>query len=281
MKFEGRIESIRTRLLNLSRSRGESFDFVLARYGVERFLHRLAQSGHAGHFILKGATLFQVWNPELHRPTRDLDLLGSGPDDPEKLRRTVLDVMRVVCAEDGLVFDEGSLSVEPIRSDMDYGGLRAKFRALLGKIRISVQVDVGFGDAVTPGPELLDLPSLLPDLSDIRLRSYPVATVIAEKFEALVRLDMQNSRMKDFFDLDFLLGGSPPDRSELEAAIKATFGRRETALPADQPAGLSDDFVAEKSVMWDAFLRKNGLEPRDFGEVVENVREKTAWLWTG
>lgn len=281
MKSEGRIESIRTRLLNLARSRGESFDFVLARYGVERFLHRLVESGHAVRFILKGATLFQVWNRELHRPTRDLDLLGSGPDDPEAMRLTVLGVMRIECPEDGLVFDEGSLSVQPIRDDMDYGGLRAKFRALLGNVRIPVQVDVGFGDAVTPGPELLELPSLLPDLPAIRLRSYPVATVIAEKFEALVRLDMQNSRMKDFFDLDFLLAGDPPDRRELEAAIRATFDRRGSALPVAEPAGLSDDFVAEKSVMWDAFLRKNGLRPQDFLRVVEQLRERLGWVWTG
>lgn len=120
-----------------------------------------------------------------------------------------------------------------------------------------------------------------PDLPDFRLWSYPVATVIAEKFEALVRLDMQNSRMKDFFDLDFLLGGNPPERGEIEAAIRATFVGRGTALPTDPPAGLSDEFVAERSVMWDAFLRKNGLEPRDFGRLVEGVRGKMAWLWTG
>lgn len=280
MNSEGRIESIRARLLNLSRSRGESFDFVLARYGVERFLYRLFRSDQRDRFILKGATLFQVWNRELHRPTRDLDLLGFGPNDPESMRRSMLAVLQIECPEDGLTFVEESLVVEPIRDAMDYGGLRVKLRALLGKLRIPVQVDVGFGDAVTPGPESLDFPLLLPDMPGIRLTSYPIATVIAEKFEALVRLDLQNSRMKDFFDLDFLLAGMLPDRGELEKAIMATFRRRGTELPDREPTGLSDSFVEDKQVMWNAFLIRNGLEPRDFGRVVERIREGMGWIWT-
>ena len=124
MTSEGRIESIRTRLLNLSRSRGESFDFVLVRYGVERFLYRLSRSDQGDRFILKGATLFQVWNRELHRPTRDLDLLGFGSDDAESMRRSMLAVLRVKCPEDGLAFDQESLLVEPSRDAMEYGGLR-------------------------------------------------------------------------------------------------------------------------------------------------------------
>ena len=167
MTSEGRIESIRTRLLNLSRRRGESFDFVLVRYGVERFLYRLSRSDQCDRFILRGATLFQVWNRELHRPTRDLDLLGFGSEDAESMRRSMLVVLRVECPEDGLALDEESLLVEPIRDPMEYGGLRVKLRALLGKVRILVQVDVGFGDAVTPGPESLDFPLLLPDMPGI------------------------------------------------------------------------------------------------------------------
>lgn len=281
MKPEGRIESIRTRLLNRSRSRGESFDFVLSRYGVERFLHRLARSQHADRFVLKGATLFHLWNHELHRPTRDLDLLGSGPADLASLRSALLAILRIECPEDGLVFDDRSLTVGPIRDDQEYGGVRAKFRALFGTARILIQVDVGFGDAVTPDPETLDFPLLLPEMPGIRLKSYPVATVIAEKFEALVRLDAQNSRMKDFFDLDFLLRGEVPDRCQLTGAIEATFRRRKTTLPDAEPAGLSAAFVEEKSIMWGAFLLKNGLEKRDFGDVVKGIRNGLKWIWKG
>ena len=139
MKHEGQIESIRTRLLNLSRASGETFDYVLARYGIERVLYRLGKSEVADRFVLKGATLFHVWNQKLHRPTRDLDLLGSGPDDLESLRNVILAIIRIPCPEDGISFDEDSLSVAPIRDDMDYGGVRAKFRAMLGNVRIPMR----------------------------------------------------------------------------------------------------------------------------------------------
>ncbi len=221
-----------------------------------------------------------MWNRNLHRPTRDLDLLGSGAPDPESMRRSMLEIMGTECREDGLVFDKESLVVEPIRDDSDYGGLRARFRAMLGNVRIPVQVDVGFGDAVTPGPETLDFPRLLPGLPEIRLRSYPVATVIAEKFEALVRLDLRNTRMKDFYDLRFLLAGeAAPDRAVLASAIQATFRRRNTTLPVGEPAGLSDMFIEERRVMWDAFLRKNGLAAEPLRQVVVELRRELEWLW--
>lgn len=150
MKHEGLIESIRQRLLNASRANGESFDFALSRYGIERFLYRLSISQLADQFILKGASLFYVWNNKLHRPTRDLDLLGCVPNDPESLRSVIREIIAAPCPEDGLHFDESSLVVALIREDNEYGGVRAKFRAMLGNIRIPIQIDVGFGDTITP-----------------------------------------------------------------------------------------------------------------------------------
>ena len=279
MKHEGQIESIRTRLLNLSRASGETFDYVLARYGIERVLYRLGKSEVADRFVLKGATLFHVWNRKLHRPTRDLDLLGFGADDPESLRSLVLEIMRIPCPEDGLMFDEASLSVAPIRDDMDYGGVRAKFRAMLGNVRIPIQIDVGFGDAITPGPETRDYPTLLDEMPGIALKTYPTCTVIAEKFEALVRLDAQNSRMKDFFDLDFLLSGYAQEVGSLDAAVRATFARRGSTLPTETPTGLTDAFVEDRRDMWQAFLRKNGLQADGFDEVVARIRSGLEWVW--
>ena len=279
MKPEGLIESIRQRLLNLSRESGETFDFVLARYGVERFLHRLSVSEHADHFVLKGSMLFHVWNRRMHRPTRDLDLLGAGPADPESVRQSILDVLRTDVADDGLRFDETSLVVEPIREDMAYGGIRAKFRAKLGNVRIPVQVDIGFGDAVVPGPEVREFPSLLTGLPGSSMRTYPACTVVAEKFEALVRLDAQNTRMKDFFDLELLLKSNPPDRELLINAVRATFKRRDSELPTEVPTGLSDEFARDKQVMWNAFLRKNSLVADDFPGVIAEIRKNLAWVW--
>jgi hypothetical protein len=279
MKHEGQIESIRQRLLNLSRASGETFDYVLARYGIERVLYRLGNSDAADRFVLKGATLFHVWNKQLHRPTRDLDLLGIGPDDPEALRNVILDIIRVPCPEDGLTFDEASLTVAPIRDDMAYGGVRAKFRAKLGNIRIPIQIDVGFGDAITPAPEMHDYPMLLTGMPGVVLRTYPTCTVIAEKFEALVRLDEQNSRMKDFFDLDFLLAGGAHDHNLLDAAIRATFNRRGSILPTEVPTGLTPAFAVDKQGMWNAFLRKNGLQADEFPEVAGRIRSAMEWIW--
>lgn len=279
MKPEGLIESIRQRLMNLSRENGESFDFVLARYGVERFLYRLSVSGHADQFVLKGSMLFHVWNRRMHRPTRDLDLLGSGAADQESVRQSMLDVLRTDVTDDGLWFDESSPVVEPIREDMAYGGDRAKFRAKLGNVRIPVQVDIGFGDAVVPGPEIREFPSLLTGLPGSSIRTYPACTVVAEKFEALVRLDAQNTRMKDYFDLDLLLKSDPPDRELLSNAIRATFKRRGSDLPTEVPTGLTEEFAREKQVMWNAFLRKNSLVSDDLTKAVAQIRSGLEWIW--
>ena len=225
--------------------------------------------------------LFHVWNRKMHRPTRDLDLLGSGVADQESIRLAILDVLRTAVADDGLSFDETSLGVEPIRDDMAYGGVRAKFRARLGNVRIPVQVDVGFGDAEVPGPETREFPSLLAGLPSSQVLAYPVCTVVAEKLEALVRLDAQNTRMKDFFDLDLLLKSYPPARVILWNAIRATFQRRGSELPTMIPTGLTEEFERDKQVMWNAFLRKNGLEGRagDFSEVITQIRVKLEWIW--
>ena len=281
MKSEGLIASIRQRLLTLSRNNGETFDFVLARYGIERFLHRLSVSENADRFVLKGSMLFHVWNRKMHRPTRDLDLLGFGPHDPQSVRQAIIEILRTEVPEDGLWFDEMSLDVEPIREDMVYGGMRAKFRAKLGNVRIPVQVDVGYGDAVVPEPEICEFPSLLSSLPNSSLRVYPVCTVVAEKFEAMVRLDAQNTRMKDFFDLDLILKTNSPDVELLSTAIRATFQRRGSQLPVDVPTGLTDEFARDKQTMWNAFLRKNGLEAEDLAIVIIRIREKLEWLWIG
>ena len=189
--------------------------------------------------------------------------------------------MRDEVSDDGLWFDDASLVVEPIRNDMAYGGVRAKFRTMLGKVRIPVQVDVGFGDAMVSGPETREFPPLLGGLPTATLKVYPVCTVVAEKFEALVRLDAQNTRKKDFFDLDFLLRDGDLDQDMLRQTIHATFRRRDAELPTNVPIGLTDAFARNKQVMWNAFLRKNGLE-NQAGEmlvVIGRIREALQWIW--
>jgi predicted nucleotidyltransferase component of viral defense system len=265
--------SIRARLLNLAKERGEDFSLTLNRYAIERYLYRLAQSPWRDKFLLKGALLFDLWFGEPHRPTRDADFLGFGSGDTKALAATVAEVCSIPAA-DGIEFDVASITIAEIREDARYGGLRVRLTGILDTARCSVQLDVGYGDAVTPGPDEADYPTLLSDLPAPRLRVYPRATVVAEKLEAIVSLGMANSRMKDFFDIRALAREGKTDPAILAEAIAATFARRGTPLPSDTPLGLSDDFArdAAKLAQWKAFLGRNRLAAPDLREVIEEVR---------
>lgn len=252
--------SARQRLLDIARRRGDDFQLVLARYSAERFLFRLGYSELKQRFVLKGAMLFVLWSGEAYRPTRDLDLLGMGRDDPQALRAAIASVCSVPCSEDGIPFDVESISVAAIREDDEYGGLRVKFSAYLGKTRIPMQVDVGFGDAVTPGPREEEYPTLL-NQPPPRIRVYPRETMVAEKLEAMVRLGEANSRMKDFCDLAALAAGFDFDGGSLREAAQNTFTRRQTAVGMETPSPLRPAFYSDptRSDMWRAFLRGNPL----------------------
>lgn len=271
---KGMAASVRQRLLNLSRRSGEDFQRLLTRYAMERLLDRLSRSEHASRFVLKGALLFALWTGEFHRPTRDLDLLGFGDSSAEGLA----EVFRSLCApgteDDGLVLSAETVTVEPIREDQEYGGQRIKLEARLGGARIDLQIDVGFGDVVTPKAEAVEYPTLL-DMERPRLRAYPRETVVAEKLEAMVKLGMVNSRMKDFFDLAILARSFAFTGPGLRDAIAATFQRRGTVVPAELPVALSDACATDtaKLTQWKAFVGRNGLEARaaDLGQVVAEL----------
>jgi len=252
--------SVRQRLLNLSRERGESFDYLLTRYGLERILYRLAKSPYNDRFILKGAMLFLLWGMDEHRPTRDADLLGFGEIDTANLIAIFQDVCRVEVEDDGLIFDTDSVRAEVIREEMEYGGIRVTLRATLDRARISLQIDVGFGDAVTPAAEEVDYPTLL-TLPAPRLRIYPKETVIAEKFQAMVSLDMANSRMKDFYDIWVMANTFDFDGTLLKTAMERTFERRSTPVPKELPSALTARFFSDpaKEAQWRGFLQRNGV----------------------
>ena len=274
-----RAASIRARLKQHPETSKQDFNLTLTRYGLERLLYRLSISEHAPNFLLKGALLFQLWYGQPHRPTRDADLLGFGPDDVP----TLVGVFRSVCtiaADDGLMFDAESVAGTPIRKDAGYGGVRIDVRATLDGARLALQIDIGFGDAVTPDAQQVTYPTLLADVPGPTLRAYPKATVVAEKLHAVTVLGMTNTRMKDFFDLWVLLHDTTLDDAELQRAIEATFTRRQTAVPGTQPIGLSDAFAddATKQVQWRAFLKKNKLQAIDLADVVRYVRDRARQL---
>lgn len=267
--------SVRQRLLNLSVSNGEDPNLTLTRYAMERLLYRLTRSEHSEQFILKGAMLFALWTESPHRPTRDLDLLGFGEASNERLREIFQRVCEVDVEPDGLKFDHTSVRSADIREGQTYQGQRVKLVGLLGKARIPLQIDIGFGDAVTPDAHEIDYPTSL-DLPAPRIRAYPPETVVAEKLQAIVALGMQNSRMKDFYDLWIIARQFSFDGPMLVTAIRATFERRHTDLPKGVPTGLSDEFATDeqKLTQWTAFLTRSHLAESDSGlrHVVNELR---------
>jgi predicted nucleotidyltransferase component of viral defense system len=258
------VASVRQRLQNLSRERGLDFQQVLLTYAMERFLYRLGQSAHAKQFILKGAILFQLWTGTTFRPTRDLDLLGHGDSADDVLAQVFREICQTPVEEDGLVFLSETITAAPIREDQEYGGTRVQLLAKIGNARLSIQIDVGFGDVVTPVAQTVDYPTLL-DYPAPHLRVYSRETVVAEKFQAMVHLGMANSRMKDFFDVDTLARQFAFTGKILHKAIGATFKRRKTPVPIDIPIALTDTFSADaaKQKQWKAFLRKTRLSVSD------------------
>ena len=264
-----RSASVLARLLNRAKARGEDYNLVLNRFVLERLLYRLSVSAHANSFILKGAMLFALWYDTPHRPTRDADLLGFGPGDAQ----TLLAAFRDVCAvdvDDGVQFDPRAIAVAAIREDNAHGGFRLNLRVFIGSAKLAAQVDVGFGDAVTPGPQNVVYPTLLDGFDAPKLRAYPVYTVIAEKFDAMVQLGTANSRMKDFFDLAFIARNTEIGGATLARAIQATFVRRGTAVPDELPVALTSAFADDsgKQIQWSAFARKSRLDADSLPSVV-------------
>lgn len=269
--------SVRDKLLNIANREGSDFGLVLTRFTLERLLYRLSESTYRDQFILKGAMLFQAWTQKAHRPTRDLDLLGQGDPSPEHCEKVFREICDISVADDGLLFFSETVRVEKIKEEQEYEGVRVKFLARLENARIPLQVDIGFGDAVTPS--VLHYPTLL-SMPAPRIQAYPMDTVVAEKAEAIVSLGMLNSRMKDFFDIWFLAQIFQFDGRNLSEAVRATFKRRKTPLDpnslATLLAELSDD--ASKRTQWRAFLRKSNLAaPDDFAVVNDAIREFLLW----
>lgn len=267
--------SVFQRLLNHSRTRGEDFNLLLFRYGIERLLYRLSVSPHADRFILKGASLFLVWKGQNYRVTRDADLLAFGPADTDHLTIIFKELCQTASDNaDGIEFMPDTIRAVPIREEQAYEGIRVTLLAMLHQARIPIQIDIGFGDAVTPEPERIEFPTLL-DNPPPQLFAYPRYTMVAEKFEAMVRLGMANSRMKEFYDVWLLSRLFEFDGWTLCDAIRNTFRRRSTPLPDRLPMVFTDEFRkdAQKQTQWRAFVRKSKPEdvPGEFDHVVGGI----------
>lgn len=265
--------SVRARLLNVAKAQHVDFNQVLVRFALERMPYRLGQSPHADRFLLKGALLFTLWYEMPHRATRDADLLGFGASDMASVAQAFRDIA-AVRVDDGIVFDPESVTVEQIRKEAGYGGVRVFMAGDLAKARCKTQIDIGFGDAVTPAPLDAVYPVLLDDLPSPRLRTYPVYTVIAEKLHAIALLGMANTRLKDYFDLSVLLARERLDEQVLADAIRATFVRRGLTVSPALPPGLTAAFAhdASRQALWLAFLKKNELAAEPLSAVVQRLQ---------
>lgn len=267
--------SVKARLQNIAREGGNTFAELLQLYVMERFLYRLSQSNYADTFVLKGALLFAVWEPEYQRRTTlDIDLLGFTVNTLDNLEYIIRTVCETAVEDDGIRFDLENIKPERIKEDADYEGVRIRTFALLEKSKVPLQIDIGFGDALVPGAVTATLPTLL-DFPAPELKCYHQLTVIAEKFQAMIKLGNLNSRMKDFYDIWNIIQHETIYGLELQKACTATFEHRKT------PFNLDDDFFseafaksAEKQILWTAFIRKQGIEniaPNSFEDVVTQL----------
>lgn len=263
--------SVRHRLLNRAKNDHRPFNELLQYYAMERFLYRLSRSPHAKRFVLKGALMLRAWNSPEFRPTMDIDVLGKTKNEDANLIAKIKDMIAVEVPPDGLVFDPDSIRAERITRDADYEGIRLRFKAVLDSAKVTIQIDVGFGDVVFPGPQPCILPPLL-DFPPPKLMGYSRESVIAEKFEAMVRHRELNSRMKDFYDVWLLARQFDFEGKELGEAIRLTFDKRGVSMP-EVIIAFTDSFISDKQVAWTAFRKRLEQEaiPKSFAEVVTVV----------
>jgi predicted nucleotidyltransferase component of viral defense system len=262
------------KLGNLAKMTGRRHQDVVQTYALERWLARLSASSHAERFVLKGALMLLVWRLPATRPTRDIDLLARASNDLEVIAELVTDICQTPVPDDGVIFETASVVTSRIAEDALYEGVRATFAAMIGSTRLPMQIDLGFSDLITPGPERIEFPCLLGHPAPI-LQAYNRETAIAEKFHAMVKLGELNSRMKDFFDIWALATTGSFHGTTLSAAIQATFRQRQAALDPHAVC-LSEAFGQDprRQTQWSAFIRRSAIPnaPADFNVVMRDLR---------
>lgn len=253
--------SIRDRLRNKAKETNRPFAEVLQYYGMERFLYRFGRSKYADKFVLKGALLFTVWQIPERRTTLDIDFLARYDNQVASIEAVIRHVCDVSVEPDGLIFDAKTIQGRKIKEDADYEGVRVKFMGFLERSHIPMQIDMGFGDIVYPKTKVIDYPVIL-DFPKPQLKGYPPESVISEKFEAMIKLGLLNSRMKDFYDIWLMIRQFNFNGSDLAEALKRTFEHRKTNIPAGKPLFVEEiyDEKSDRQTLWKAFLRKGNIK---------------------
>ena len=269
-----RAASIRQKLLNFAKTNKQDFQRAIDAYAIECVLDRLAHSAYADRFILKGALLFSVWKGLGRRPTRDIDLLGRGANELDLIVHIFKDIVSVDIKDDCVVFFPDKIEGLRIKEEDEYEGIRILVDGELCGATFKVQIDIGFGDSVTPQPVYATFPRIL-DMTPFSLQMYPPESVFAEKLEAIVSRGLPNSRMKDYYDLFVLIRDQMVLAESVLQAVANTFERRKTILPISCPIGLSQAFAqdATKIAQWNGFLKKSGLAAGDLAGVIAVIRD--------
>ena len=263
--------SVRQKLKNKAAQDNRPFAELLQYYAMERFLYRLTQSEYAGLFILKGALMLRAWKSPEIRPTMDIDMLGITSNEVNSICDQITDII-AIDTDDGLAFDPATIRGEIIKEDADYEGVRVRFIGRLDNARVTMQIDVGFGDIIHPEPFEMELPNVL-DSPAPRLLCYSLESTIAEKFEAMIKLGELNSRMKDFYDIWLLSRQFEFNGAELTEAVRLTLDHRGTEIPKVVTA-FTDSFVNSKQGQWKVFHKRLGHEyvSNDFFEVITDIK---------
>jgi hypothetical protein len=268
--------SIRAQLQNKAKETGQPFSEILQYYGMERFLYRFSRSRYVDRFILKGALLFAAWQIPERRTTLDIDFLAHFDNQIMSVEKVIRDVCGISVVSDGLIFDPETVKGQKIKEDADYGGVRIKLVGFLERARIPMQIDVGFGDVIYPKSETIDYPVIL-NLPNPRLKGYPMESVVSEKFEAMVKLGLLNSRMKDFYDIWLMMRQFDFNDSKLAEAIKRTFAHRKTSLPQNKLLFAAEiyDEKSDRQTLWKAFLKKGDIKhaPEKLSVIARGIEE--------
>jgi len=267
--------TVHQHMLNKAKETGRLFNEILQYFAIERFIYRLSKSPHANKFILKGALMFNVWNTPASRPTKDIDLLGK-IDNSDKV---ILAAMKKACRQkvepDAMSFDAKTIAATRIMEDATYEGIRVRIQGNLGNARISLQIDISFGDVIIPKSSKIKYPTIL-DFPHPEMDGYSTESTIAEKFQAMVKLGVLNSRMKDFYDIWLLSRQFDFRGLTLAKAIRTTFENRNTPIPV-QPAVFQDSFAKDrtKESQWQAFLKKVKMDdaPNTFRKAAASITE--------
>ena len=253
--------TIRSQLQNKAKNLGNVFMEILQYYAIERFLYRLSVSKYSALFILKGALMFQVFQVQDRRTTLDIDFMAYYENEISNLVKIIKDICKInIKQEDGLTFDVDSVTGIRIKEGAEYEGVRIKFKGYLGKSMIPMQLDIAFGDVIFPKPKRIEYPTIL-GFPEPRLKGYPFETIVAEKFESMIKLGSINSRMKDFYDIWLTSRRFDFDGVQLTKALKKIFANRDTGFPKTKKL-FNEEFYNDKSdrqVMWKSFLLKNNI----------------------